>query len=66
MKKNYQTQTASARITSRTTPKKARIDPHRQAHEAALALPDTVTVAIGELAGGHATAGCAFGSRSPC
>jgi hypothetical protein len=49
--KNYQTQTARARISGRTTPKKAKIDPHREAHEAALALPDTVTVAIGELAG---------------
>ena len=51
MKKNYQTQTARARITGRTTPKKAKTDPRRDAHEAALALPDTVTVAIGELAG---------------
>jgi len=51
VRKNYQTQTASARITGRTTPKKARIDPHRDVHEAALALADTVTVAIDELAG---------------
>jgi putative transposase len=50
MKKNYQTQTTGARITGRTTPKKAKVDPRRDAHEAALALPDTVTVAIGELA----------------
>ena len=51
MKKNYQTQTARSRITGRTTPKKAKADPRRDAHEAALALPDTVTVAISELAG---------------
>jgi putative transposase len=49
--KNYQTQTTRARTTGRTTPKKAKADPNRSAHEAALALPDTVTVAIGELAG---------------
>ena len=51
MKKNYQTQTTRARITGRTTPKKAKADPRRDTHEAALALPDTVTVAIGELGG---------------
>ena len=51
MKKNYQTQTTHARITGRTTPKKAKADPKRTAREAALALPNTVTVAIGELAG---------------
>ena len=51
MKENYQIKTARARITGRTTPKKAKTDPRQQAHEAALALPDTVTVAIGELAG---------------
>jgi len=51
VKKNYQIKTTSARITGRTTAKKAKIDPRRDAHESALALPDTVTVAIGELAG---------------
>jgi hypothetical protein len=51
VKKNYQIQTSRARITGRTTPKKAKADPRRDAHAAALALPDTVTVAIGELAG---------------
>ncbi|MGH8996748.1 MAG: transposase, partial [Acidimicrobiales bacterium] len=35
----------------RTTPKKARLDAARVAHEAALALPDTVSVAVAELAG---------------
>ena len=37
--------------TGRTTPKKARPDAGRAAHEAAVVLPDTVTVAISELAG---------------
>jgi putative transposase len=50
MNKNYQTKTSRAR-TGRTTPKKARPDAGRAAHEAAIALPDTVTVAIAELAG---------------
>ena len=50
MKKNYQTTTARAR-TGRATPKKARIDAGQAAHEAAVSLPDTVTVAIAELAG---------------
>jgi hypothetical protein len=48
--KNYQTTTRRAR-TVRTTPKKARPDAARSAHERAVALPDTVTVAIAELAG---------------
>jgi putative transposase len=48
--KNYQTTTRRAR-TDRTTPKKARSDAARSAHERAVALPDTVTVAIAELAG---------------
>ena len=51
MKKDYQTTTRRAGTTGRTTPKKAKIDPARVAHEAALALPDAVSVAIGELAG---------------
>ncbi len=51
MTKNYQTATSRARTSGRTTPKKAKLDPQRRAHEAAVVLPDTVTVAIGELAG---------------
>ena len=50
MQKNYQTTTSRAR-TGRTTPKKARLDAGRASQEAAIALPDTVTVAIAELAG---------------
>ena len=37
--------------TGRTTPKKARLDPSRAVQEAAIALPDTVIVAIAALAG---------------
>jgi transposase-like protein len=50
MQKNYQTTTSRAR-TGRTTPKKARLEAGRAVTEAAIALPDTVTVAIAELAG---------------
>jgi hypothetical protein len=50
MKKNYQTTIRHAR-TGRTTPKKARSDAVRDTHESAVSLPDTVTVAIAELAG---------------
>jgi putative transposase len=50
MKKNYQTTTRRAG-TGRITPKKARLDEARVAHESAVTLPDTVTVAITELAG---------------
>ena len=50
MQKNYQTSTRRAR-TGRTTPKKAKLDDARAQHEGAVALPDTVTVAIAELAG---------------
>ena len=35
----------------RVTPKKAKLDHDQATHEAALALPDTVTVAIADLAG---------------
>ncbi|MDA8356613.1 MAG: hypothetical protein M0Z95_10060, partial [Actinomycetota bacterium] len=49
--KNYQTSTRRAGTSGRTTPKKAKADPSRAAHEAALVLPDTVSVAVGELAG---------------
>jgi putative transposase len=49
--KNYQTSTRRARSTGRVTPKKARLDPEQAAQEAALSLPDTVTVAIADLAG---------------
>jgi putative transposase len=50
MSKNYQTKSRLAR-TGRTTPKKAKLDPGQLAHEAAVSLPDTVTVAIAELKG---------------
>jgi transposase-like protein len=49
MQKNYQTTTSRAR-TGRTTPKKARLDAGRAVQEGAVTLPDTVTVAIAELA----------------
>ena len=49
MTKNYQTTPRRVRTGGRTTPKKARIDPQQQAHEAALPLPDTVTVDDGRL-----------------
>jgi len=48
--KNYQT-TATGAHHGRVTPKKARPDADRLAAEAAVALPDTATVAIAELAG---------------
>lgn len=51
MKKNYQTSTRRARTTGRTTAKKAKIEPGRAAREAAVVLPDRVSVAVGELAG---------------
>jgi putative transposase len=51
MKKNYQTSAGRAGTTGRTTPKKAKADPQRRAHEGAVALPDAVSVAVGELAG---------------
>ena len=47
---NYQTSTRRAGTTGRTTPKKAKNDTGRAAQEAALVLPDTVSVAVGELA----------------
>lgn len=50
MKKNYQTTTRRAG-TGRTTPRKARPDTARLAQESAVSLPETVTVAIAELAG---------------
>jgi putative transposase len=49
--KNYQTPASRARTSGRTTLKKAKLDSGRTTHEAAVALPDTVTVAIAELAG---------------
>lgn len=49
MEKNYRTTTGRARM-GRTTPKKARPDAARVEHEAALTLPDTVSVAVAELA----------------
>ena len=48
--KNYQTSTSRAGTTGRTTPKKARKDAARAVQEAALVLPDTVAVALGDLA----------------
>jgi hypothetical protein len=50
MEKNYQTTTHRAGTTGRTTPKKAKADPQRTIHEAALTLPEAVTVTVGELA----------------
>lgn len=49
MKKNYQTTTRRAR-NGRTTPKKARLGADQAAHEAALSLPESVTIAIADLA----------------
>ena len=49
--KNYQKTTRRAGTTGRTTPKKAKRDGALAAQEAALALPDTVSVALGDLAG---------------
>jgi transposase-like protein len=48
--KNYQTSASCAGTTGRTTPKKAKADPARSVHEGAVALPDAVSVAVGELA----------------
>ena len=50
MNKTYQTTTNRAR-TGRTTPKKARLDAAAAAAEAAMTLPDSVTLSIAELAG---------------
>ncbi len=50
MKNNYQN-TASGACTSGTRRKKARLEADRAAHESAVTLPDTVSVAIAELAG---------------
>lgn len=47
MNKNYQTTNPRGR----TTPKRAKLDPDRAGEEAALRLPDTVTIAIADLAG---------------
>jgi putative transposase len=49
--KNYQTTARRAGTTGRTTPKKAKPDAAHAAHEAALALPDAVTVAVADLVG---------------
>ena len=49
--KNYQTSARRAGTSGRTTPKKAKKDPALAAHEAALVLPDTVSVGIADLAG---------------
>ena len=49
MKKGYQTTNRRAGTSGRTTPKKAKVDPQRAIHEAAVTLPEAVTVAVGEL-----------------
>ncbi len=49
--KNYQTSTRRAGTTGRTTAKRAKMDSGQAAREAALVLPDTVSVAVAELAG---------------
>jgi hypothetical protein len=49
--KNYQTTARRAGTTGRTTAKKAEHDAGRAAVEAALVLPDTVSVVLGDLAG---------------
>jgi putative transposase len=46
---NYQTTSQCAGTTGRTTPKKAKVDAGRAAEEAALVLPDTVSIAVREL-----------------
>ena len=53
MKKNYQTSAGRAGTTGRTTPKKAKAkaDAQRSVKEGAVALPDAVSVAVGQLAG---------------
>ena len=51
MTKNYQNSPRIAGTTGRTTAKRAKRDPGRACVEAALVLPDTVSVAVGELAG---------------
>ncbi len=49
--KNYQTQAGCAGTVGRTTPKKAKSDPVRAAHDGAVVVPDRVSVAVSELAG---------------
>ena len=49
--KNYQTSTRRVGTTGRTTPKKAKQDVDSAVKEAALVLPDTVSVSVAELAG---------------
>jgi len=48
---NYQTQAGRAGSKGRTTPRKAMIDAAQAAREVALVMPETVSVAIAELAG---------------
>lgn len=48
---DYQIQTRRAGTSARTTPRKARSDPPRAAREGAVVLPDTVSIAVRELAG---------------
>jgi len=47
----YQTTGRRGGSTGRTTPKKSKLDGGRAAREAALVLPDAVSVALGDLAG---------------
>jgi putative transposase len=49
--KDYQNSARRVGTTGRATPKKAKRDAARAAQEAVLALPDSVSVAVGELAG---------------
>jgi transposase-like protein len=53
VRKNYQTSAGRAGTTGRTTPKKAKAkaDAQRSVKEGAVALPDAVSVAVGQLAG---------------
>ena len=51
MRKNYQPSAGRAGTTGRTTPKKAKADAQRSVKEGAVALPDAVSVAVGQLAG---------------
>lgn len=54
MKNNYQTSTTRVGTTGRTTAKKAKRAKHdagRAVPEAALVLPDTASVAVGEIPG---------------
>jgi transposase-like protein len=51
MTNKYQTEDRRARSTGRVAPKKARLAPELAEREAALSLPETVAIAVAELAG---------------